>query len=147
MNVKDMMSGNFFGGADLVTPRVLTIAGSEIKEFGQSDKLEKKVVLKFYEATESLSLNKTRLRALADAYGVETDGWVGKKVMIFGQKLMSGMYAGEWTIILIPQPTAPQPVVYQQQPATQQPAPQIAPLDFYQTANQVLPVPVAQEIL
>ena len=44
---------------------------------------EKRPVCKFVGKEKALILNKTNTRAIGDLYGSETDGWHGKKIVLY----------------------------------------------------------------
>lgn len=102
MNVQDYLKSNYLNGSELATPQIVTIKSAEMRELG--DDKEEKVILEFYELSKALPLNKTRLRAMCDAFGFETQAWLNQKVMIYGQRLNSGKFSGQWTISLVKAP-------------------------------------------
>lgn len=57
-----------------------TISAVEMKAF---DNGERKLALGFQELDKSLLLNMTNARTIGDLYGGDTDGWVGRQVMLF----------------------------------------------------------------
>ena len=116
-NVSHLLTSDFLSGQDIPTPIVVTVKNAELKELG--DEKETKVVLSFHELDKSLPCNKTRLRAMLENFGPETTGWTGQRVMIYGQKLTSGRFSGQWTVILTKAPNGPigQPVA---PPATEE---------------------------
>lgn len=102
MNAQDYLKSNYLNGSELTTPQIVTIRDAEVKELG--DEKEEKIILEFYELPKSLPLNKTRLRAMCDAFGFETQAWLNQKVMVYGQRLNSGKFSGQWTISLVKAP-------------------------------------------
>lgn len=144
--IGDMLKSNFLSGSELsTTPQIVTVKGAEVKELGEGSDKEVKVVLEFYELAKALPLNKTRLKAMADAFGLDTNLWINRKVMIYSQQLTSGKFAGQWTITLTKAPQAA-PVQYAPQvqaaPVQSPPVqPQAAPGPYTQfEAEQVFPV-------
>lgn len=118
-NVAHLLSSDFLSGQEIPTPQIVTIKNAEIKELGTDDDKEAKVVLEFHELAKALPCNKTRLKTMVENFGVETGTWIGQKVMIYGTKLNSGKFAGQWTVILTKAPNGPigQPAA---QPATEE---------------------------
>lgn len=57
-----------------------TIKGADVKEFPDGDR---KLVLSFQEWDKSLPLNVTNARAIADMYGHNSNGWIGRQIMLF----------------------------------------------------------------
>lgn len=108
-NVSHLLSSDFLSGSEIPTPQVVTIKSAEIKELGSDDEKETKVVLSFHELDKALPCNKTRLKTMVENFGVETGTWVGQRVMLYGQKLASGKFAGSWTVILTKAPNGTTP--------------------------------------
>lgn len=116
-NVAHLLSSDFLSGQEIPTPQIVTIKNAEIKELGSDGEKETKVVLSFQELDKALPCNKTRLKEMVQNFGVETTGWVGQKVMIYGSKLNSGKFAGQWSVILTKAPNGSM----EQPPATEEP--------------------------
>lgn len=106
-NVSHLLSSDFLSGEEVPSPQIVTIKGVEIKELGTDSEKETKAVLSFHELEKELPCNKTRLKTMVENFGVETSGWVGQRVMIYGSKLNSGKFAGKWTVILTKAPNGP----------------------------------------
>lgn len=64
---------------------MLTVAGTALEDMPeqQGKKPESKWVLYFHEIKKGLVLNNTNIKAMAAAYGDNTDGWVGKEVTLW----------------------------------------------------------------
>ena len=60
----------------------LTVKNVGLEEMG-GESNEKKWVLHFEKAEKGLVLNRTNAQTLADAYGDESDEWLGQKVVLF----------------------------------------------------------------
>lgn len=117
-NVAHLLSSDFLSGQEIPTPMIVTIKNAEIKELGSDGEKETKVVLSFHELDKALPCNKTRLKTMVESFGVETAAWVGQRVMVYGSKLNSGKFAGQWTVVLAKAPAAPP--VYQAAPQPEQ---------------------------
>lgn len=80
MNVNEAFPSNWLKAADLngATPTV-TISEVKMEDIGE----DRKPVLYFAGKEKGIVLNKTNATNIADAYGPETDDWVGQKVTLF----------------------------------------------------------------
>ena len=83
---------------------------------GDEGDQDEKVVLEFHELSKPVTCNKTRLGFMIKNFGDDTTGYVGKKLMLYGSKLSSGKFAGQWTIIFALPPATPM----QPQPAQEE---------------------------
>lgn len=61
----------------------LSIERAESQVFGQGEESEKKLILFFEGIEKGLVLNRTNFEKLAEAYGTETDLWIGKKIELY----------------------------------------------------------------
>lgn len=105
MNIGDYLKSDYLNGAEIgQTPKILTIKSVGTKELG--DDKEEKIILSFFEETKSLPLNKTRLRFMAETFGLETQLWINARVMVYGQRLSNGKYSGQWTILMTTVPNS-----------------------------------------
>lgn len=59
----------------------LTIESVEICTFGSEDESEHKLGLKFKSREKGIVLNKTNTKRMIEAFGGETDRWIGKSVI------------------------------------------------------------------
>jgi hypothetical protein len=64
-------------GTDMPT---FTMTSADVKTF---DDGSAKVVVEFSETDKILPLNKTNATAIADLYGLDTDAWVNRQIMLF----------------------------------------------------------------
>jgi len=75
----------------------VTIKEIKVEEFGEGDKTQKKIVLEFDESDKGLVLNKTNKDRLKEAWGNETDNWIGHAIQLytvvvsFGNKEMNAI--------------------------------------------------------
>jgi hypothetical protein len=53
-------------------------------------KMEDKAVASFQNQPKKLVLNRTNFDTLADLYGDETDGWIGRAVQLFASRARFG---------------------------------------------------------
>lgn len=59
----------------------MTIKSADVKSFDNG--AERKIVLTFHEWDKQLPLNVTNARAIADMHGHNSNGWIGKQIMLF----------------------------------------------------------------
>lgn len=59
----------------------MTIKTADVKSFDNG--AERKIVLTFHEWDKQLPLNVTNARAIADLYGHNSNGWIGRQIMLF----------------------------------------------------------------
>ncbi len=96
--VKDMIQSKFLRKEDFDEDQVMTIRDCKLEEVGKEDAQESRWVLYFREREKGMVLNVTTIRVLEQAYGGDTDHWVGNKVMVyvdpnvsFGGKVVGGL--------------------------------------------------------
>lgn len=74
-------AGEHLKAADIGTSMpTFTMGPSSVKDFDNGDR---KLVVSFQDTDKTLVLNVTNARAIADMYGHNSDGWVGRKIMLF----------------------------------------------------------------
>lgn len=95
--VKDMIISKFLAKADFDEDRVLTIKGVKLEDM-PGDEGQQKWVLYFREEAKGMAMNVTTIRVLEQAYGSDSDHWIGNRVMIyvdpnvsFGGKVVGGL--------------------------------------------------------
>lgn len=95
--VSEMIQSKFLRKEDFDEDRVLTIKGIKLEDM-PGDSGDQKWVLYFREEPKGMALNVTTIRVLEQAYGDDTDHWVGNKVMVyvdpnvsFGGKIVGGL--------------------------------------------------------
>lgn len=96
--VKNMIQSKFLRKEDFEEDQVLVIKGCKLEQVGRDDDPEERWVLYFRERDKGMVLNITTIRVLEQAYGGDTDMWVGNKVMVyndpnvtFGGKITGGL--------------------------------------------------------
>jgi hypothetical protein len=96
--VKDMIQSKFLRKEDFDEDQVMTIKDCKLEDVGKEDAAEQRWVLYFRERDKGMVLNVTTIRVLEQAYGGDTDQWVGNKVMVyvdpnvsFGGKVVGGL--------------------------------------------------------
>lgn len=79
--VSEMIVSKFLRKEDFDEDRVLTIKGVKLEDVGNQG--EQRWVVYFREADKGMVLNITSIRVLEGAYGDDSDGWIGKRVMVY----------------------------------------------------------------
>lgn len=109
MNIDQAFPSNYVKASDLNGgSRVLTIKAIRLEELGQGADKKTKAVLYFEEAQKGVVLNVTNKNIIKDAYGPETDAWIGKQLEVFADKVQfkGQMTDGIRVRIPAPAPTA-----------------------------------------
>ena len=95
--VSDMIVSKFLRKEDFDEDRVLTIKGVKLEDMPGDDG-QQKWVLYFREEPKGMALNITTIRVLEQAYGGDSDQWIGNKVKVyvdpnvsFGGKIVGGL--------------------------------------------------------
>jgi len=84
MNVNDIYASSRVAAADLQGKQPkLTIAAVDVAVFDEGRKLE----VHFVGAGKTLILNRTNTSVIADAYGPETDDWIGKEIILYTDRV------------------------------------------------------------
>lgn len=92
-----MIQSKFLRKEDFDEDRVLTIKGVKLEDMPGDDG-QQKWVLYFREEPKGMALNITTIRVLEQAYGGDSDEWIGNKVKVyvdpnvsFGGKIVGGL--------------------------------------------------------
>lgn len=86
MKVSTLFKGKYLKAASLGgAPVRVTIESLTMEELGE-DKEEKPVVY-FQNKDQGLVLNRTNASVLADLFGDESDGWIGKQIVLSPEKV------------------------------------------------------------
>ena len=84
MKTTNLFQSKWIKAEDLDSgPQTLAIRELVVEEIGQGKQREPKGVLYFQNRNKGLVLNVTNCRTIEDAYGTESDNWVGKPVELF----------------------------------------------------------------
>ncbi len=91
MKVNDLFPTRFVAAADLQGRSfTLTIRSVTLEDMQSHDnQTVTKPVAWFTNAAKGLVLNRTNCMTIADLYGMETDDWVGKSIIIYATKVRS----------------------------------------------------------
>jgi hypothetical protein len=147
--VKDMIQSKFLRKEDFDEDRVLTIKGLRLEDMpsDQSREPQQKWVLYFREEAKGMALSVTTIRVLEQAYGSDSDHWIGNRVMIyvdpnvsFGGKVVGGLRLRTPKVRTAKPPVQPQRPAAPARPA--QPAPQFEP-ESAPTEDEFSPQPAA----
>ncbi len=78
-------TGNYLKGADVPLGQeyTMTIHAAGPEQVGEGRDAETKVVVHFEKSKKGLVLNKGNYTVLRDLYGSNSDGWVGKPIVLF----------------------------------------------------------------
>ena len=79
--VSEMIVSKLLRKEDFDEDRVLTIKGVKLEDVGNQG--EQRWVVHFREVDKGMVLNITSIRVLEGAYGDDSDGWIGKRVMVY----------------------------------------------------------------
>ena len=82
IKVSEMIQSKFLRQSDFEEDSVCTIKSIKLEEM-QGNGSETRWVLYFSEHTKGMVLNTTTIRVLEKAFGDDSDGWVGKRVMVY----------------------------------------------------------------
>lgn len=99
MNAKMLTPGKTFTAADFTGELTVTITAIQLEDFevevkkGQPPKTEKKGTITIAENPKPWVCNVTNCRCLVAMFGDETDRWIGKRVTVYIERIMS---FGEW---------------------------------------------------
>lgn len=108
-NINEIYQSEFLRADQLGgQPRRAVIEATTVEVLGQGEQAQQKVVLKFKGAKQRLPLNKTNAMTLSDAWGPNSDNWIGRKIELRPEKVL---YAGKMvdSIRTHPAPAAPAP--------------------------------------
>lgn len=99
--VKDMIQSKYLAKGDFEDEQICTIKGVKQENLGKDDQPEElRWVLYFRDAPvpKGMVMNITTIRVLEQAFGGDTDHWVGNKVIVyvdpnvsFGGKVVGGL--------------------------------------------------------
>lgn len=86
ISIKDQMSNSkFLKGTDIGAGKETKVTISDIEQ-GEQDRDGKKIpqlMLHFKDKEKKLGLNVGNLETMISMYGSETDGWMGKEIILF----------------------------------------------------------------
>ena len=105
MKMSDAFPSSFLKAEDLQGRQVgAVIEACAFEDIGDDHKL----VLRFQGKDKGLVCNKTNATTIADAFGDETNGWIGKRIILFPTKTMFGGKQVPCVRVMLPQtPTQP----------------------------------------
>ena len=83
MHIGGMFESKYlkFGDLDGKGDVTMVIQDCQMVQIGQNDEAPKPVL--YFEGEKPIVLNKTNLRNIGEMYGVETNDWKGKKVVLW----------------------------------------------------------------
>lgn len=85
MNINDQFGSNkFLKSADLQgNVAKVKIQDVQVEKLGE----DRKMVMHFFGKEKGMVLNKTNAMTIGDAYGEDTDDWIGKEIEVFSMKV------------------------------------------------------------
>lgn len=117
MKMNEIFPSQYLKAADLqgrqVTLRIESIAMEDIGD-------DNKPVCYFVGKTKGLVLNRTNGGAISAAYGDDTDGWLGKEIVVYPTKVLFGGKMTDCIRIMPPPQAAPAPLTSEQVQQVQQ---------------------------
>lgn len=131
MDISKFTAGKWLKAADLQGQSVqLQINGATPQNFEGDERL----TINFTGKDQGMVLNMTNINTIAEAYGYDSDGWIGKTIEVYPTQVQFGSKMVDAVRIRIPQAPAiaAQPVATPPEttpPAAQQPPAESAPLD------------------
>ena len=89
MKTQDVFPNRFVKAEDLVNDKIVTIESVVIESvYNPGEHVAKDhPIVYFHNATKGMLLNKTNWNSIAELYGDDTDGWIGKKVVLFAKEV------------------------------------------------------------
>ena len=111
-SINDIYSGDYLKAADILGKTVLVrINGFSVKEFENSGKVERKLVLAFEGKGKTLVVNKTNASIISSNVGTDDySQWVGKTITLTTRKVESrGQVVDAIRVKLEEPPPAPKP--------------------------------------
>lgn len=95
--VSEMIVSKFLRKEDFEEDRVMTVKGVKLEDM-PGENSDQKWVLYFREEAKGMALNTTTIRVLENAFGDDSDMWIGKRVMVyvdpnvsFGGRVIGGL--------------------------------------------------------
>lgn len=98
MNINEAFPSEYLKASDLRDRSVtVKIESIELADVGQGRDKEQKILIRFVGKSKGLICNKTNANTISKLHGVETDGWVGKSIILEPREVE---FAGElvWAI-------------------------------------------------
>ena len=82
MHIDQAFPSNFIKASDLQGREVsVVISGADVEKIGNGN--DQKLVLKFKGKSKGMICNRTNANRIAYSYGNDTDGWIGKEIVLF----------------------------------------------------------------
>ena len=85
-----MFNSEFLGSWDLPENKTVTVEIAVVKQetiTGEGGRTDDRPVIQFKGKEKRFIANATNCKAIARAYGTDTDGWIGKTVTLFVTKV------------------------------------------------------------
>jgi len=111
--MSDAYGGIFMKGSDLAgKPILVTIEHAEFRklpDFNNANQQNDRLVLSFIETGKDVALNATSARVMMAAFGEDERAYVGKKIVLYPEKVNVGGQTREAVMIRLPRQAPPAP--------------------------------------
>lgn len=104
MDTSKFYKSPYFKASELDAPVTLTIKDAVSEMIGQGKDAELKLVVYFREDSRGYIPNKTAYRTVKDAWGTDSDDWVGRKIVLYPGEAMFGGEPVPSIKVRMPQP-------------------------------------------
>ena len=82
MHIDQAFPSNFIKASDLQGREIpVIISSADVEKIGNNN--EQKLVLKFQGKSKGMICNRTNANRIAYSYGNDTDGWIGKEIILY----------------------------------------------------------------
>lgn len=107
-SINTAFPSNFLKVDDLQGRNVtVTIGSAKIEEIGQGRDKDTKIMIGMVGKTKKFVCNKTNAKVIASLYGDDTDGWIGKQIILAPREVQFGTDM-VWAIrVSLTKPAAP----------------------------------------
>lgn len=79
----EMIQSKYMRKEDIEEDTIMTIKDCTLEDVGQDQQKEQRWALWFKEFPKAMILNVTTIRVLEQAFGDDTDDWMGKRVKVY----------------------------------------------------------------
>jgi hypothetical protein len=83
MKISDMLPSKYIKQSDVEQPTLVTITKLTTADVSQNQSGDMKWVAVFSELDKPMVLNSTNLKRIAKAHGDDSDGWIGKQMVLY----------------------------------------------------------------
>jgi hypothetical protein len=83
MKISEMLPSKYIKQSDIEQPTLVTIKKLTTADVSQNQSGDMKWVAVFAELDKPMVLNSTNLKRIAKAHGDDSDGWIGKQMVVY----------------------------------------------------------------